>query len=365
MIPLSSVLSILYSLLPSTIVSLVQQSARHTKLFLILGGLTLALLGLQILSSLLNCWTEKYYFALNYRYLTKLNRKAMVIDYAKLESPHGQNQKNFAFGNVNPDDTYGTSNASLLPWRLVQLFSELFGLTSYTVILVILNPLLIVVLLASSVIPYLINQWFNKYCYERREEESAMTRKMVYTTTTKSDLRNVKDAIFYQTAKLLLAFYWKAVHSIVALRQKRARIAFFSIDLVTAVLILVQNAAAYAILIHRVLTGQWIQPRLFSIFPLSQALPAGFRAFWIILLKHNRKAGNSAICVPTLICPIATANRERNRNRTPYCLRIPGRWNSVMFLFAIRRNRRMMPRPGCCRMSASVWRKEKNWRWSA
>lgn len=252
---LSPLLSILYNLIPSMVVSLVDQRASDTALFFALGGITLAAIGLQIFSILLNCWTEKYYFSLNYAYLLKLNRKAMVIDYATLESPHGQNMKSLAFGNVNPDDTYGNSNAAIMPWRLIHLFSSVFGLASYTAILAVLNPLLIVVLLASSIVPYLLNQWFNKYCYQRREEDSALTRKMVYTTTTKSDLRLVKDAIFYKTADLLLSLYWKAVRGIVALRQKKARIAFFSIDLVTAVLILVQNAAAYAILIYRVISG--------------------------------------------------------------------------------------------------------------
>ncbi len=252
---LSPALSILSTLIPSLLVSSVEKGVSDTSLFLMLGGVMLAVVGLQVFRTLMNCWTEKYYFSLNYRYLTKLNRKVMVIDYETLESPHGQNMKNLAFGNVSPDDTYGKSNAAILPWRLINLFSSLFGLTSYTAILLILNPLLIVVLLASSIIPYLLNQWFNKYCYERREEESAMTRKMVYTTTAKSDLKLVKDVIFYKTTDLLLAFYWKAVHGLLALRKKRARLAFFSIDVVSAILILIQNGAAYAILIHRVLIG--------------------------------------------------------------------------------------------------------------
>lgn len=278
-IPLSPVISILYGLIPSLLLALVEQGAGNKSLILTLGSLTLAVLGLHVLTNLLNCWTEKYYFTLNYRYLTKLNRKAMIIDYAVLESPHGQNMKSLAFGNVNPDDTYGTSNASILPWRLVSLFSTLFGLTSYTAILIILNPILIIVLLASSVVPYILNQWFNKYCYDRREEDSALTRKMVYTTTTKSDLKKVKDAIFYRTAKLLLSLYWKAVYAIVALHRKRAKIAFFSIDLVSAILILIQNAAAYAILISRVLNGSMDPSAFVFYFSIITGFAGWFQGF--------------------------------------------------------------------------------------
>ena len=263
---LPPVLSILYSLIPSMAVSLVERGVGDTYLFGALAGVSIAAMALQIFSTLTNAQNEKYYLALNYTYLLKLNRKAMVVDYAYLESPHGQNMKSLAFGNVSPDDTYGNSNAAILPWRLISMFSGLFGLVSYSAILAILNPLLIVVLLASSIIPYLLNQWFNKYCHERREEESALTRKMVYTTTTKSDLRLVKDAIFYKTAGLLLSLYWKAVHSIVSLRQKRMRIAFFSIDIVTAVLVLIQNGAAYAILIYRVLVAGTLDPASFVFY---------------------------------------------------------------------------------------------------
>lgn len=263
---LPPVLSILYSLIPSMAVSLVERGVGDTYLFGALAGVSIAAMALQIFSTLTNAQNEKYYLALNYTYLLKLNRKAMVVDYAYLESPHGQNMKSLAFGNVSPDDTYGNSNAAILPWRLISMFSGLFGLVSYSAILAILNPLLIVVLLASSIVPYLLNQWFNKYCHERREEESALTRKMVYTTTTKSDLRLVKDAIFYKTAGLLLSLYWKAVHSIVSLRQKRMRIAFFSIDIVTAILILIQNGAAYAILIYRVLVAGTLDPASFVFY---------------------------------------------------------------------------------------------------
>lgn len=291
---LSPLISVLYALIPSVVVSSVEQGVGDTSMFLMLGGVMLAVVGLQVFRSLMNCWTEKYYFSLNYRYLIKLNRKAMVIDYAALESPHGQNMKSLAFGNVNPDDTYGNSNAALLPWNLVHLFSSLFGLTSYTAILLILNPLLVVVLLASTVIPYLLNQWFNKYCYERREEESAMTRKMVYTTTTKSNLKLVKDAIFYKTAKLLLSLYWKAVHEIVALRRKRARLAFFSIDLVSAVLILIQNAAAYAILIHRVLTGGMNPASFVFYFSIITGFASWFEGFLYRLSDAQR--GSRQFC---------------------------------------------------------------------
>ena len=263
---LPPILSILYSLIPSMAVSLVERGVGDTYLFGALAGVSIAAMALQIFSTLTNAQNEKYYLALNYTYLLKLNRKAMVVDYAYLESPHGQNMKSLAFGNVSPDDTYGNSNAAILPWRLISMFSGLFGLVSYSAILAILNPLLIVVLLASSIVPYLLNQWFNKYCHERREEESALTRKMVYTTTTKSDLRLVKDAIFYKTAGLLLSLYWKAVHSIVSLRQKRMRIAFFSIDIVTAVLVLIQNGAAYAILIYRVLVAGTLDPASFVFY---------------------------------------------------------------------------------------------------
>lgn len=291
---LPPLVSVLYALIPSLVVSSVERGVGDTSMFWMLGGVMLAVVGMQVFSTLMNCWTEKYYFSLNYRYLTKLNHKAMVISYETLESPHGQNMKNLAFGNVNPDDTYGNSNAAMLPWNLAHLFSSLFGLTSYTAILVILNPLLIVVLLASSVIPYLLNQWFNKYCYERREEVSAMERKMVYTTTTKSNFKLVKDAIFYKTAKLLLSLYWKAVHGIVTLRKKRARLAFFSIDLVSAVLILIQNAAAYAILIHRVLTGSMDPASFVFYFSIITGFANWFGSFLYRLSDAQR--GSRQFC---------------------------------------------------------------------
>ena len=289
---LPPLMSILYSLIPSLAVSLVERGVSDTYLFWALGGVSIAAMALSVFSTLTNAQTEKYYLALNYNYLLKLNRKAMVVDYAYLESPHGQNMKSLAFGNVSPDDTYGNSNAAILPWRLISLFSALFGLASYSAILVVLNPLLIAVLLASSIIPFLLNRWFDKYCHERREEESALTRKMVYTTTTKSDLRLVKDAIFYKTANLLLSLYWKSVHSIVALRQKRMRVAFFSIDIVTALLILLQNGAAYAILIYRVLIAGTLDPASFVFyFSIITGFAGWFQSFLYGLssAQHNSR----------------------------------------------------------------------------
>ena len=263
---LPPVLSLLYSLIPSLAVSLVEEGASDTRLVPVLCGVSLAAMALQIFNTVTGTQNEKYYLALNYTYLLKLNRKAMVVDYAYLESPHGQNMKSLALGNVNPNDTYGNSNAAVLPYHLISTFSGLIGLASYAAILAILNPLLIAVLLASSIIPYLLNQWFNKYCHERREEESALTRKLVYTTTTKSDLRLVKDAIFYKTANLLLSLYWKAVHGIVSLRQKHMRVGFFRVDIVSALLILLQNGAAYAILIYRVLVAGTLDPASFVFY---------------------------------------------------------------------------------------------------
>ena len=259
-------LSILYGLIPSLAVSLVERGESGVRIFWTLCGVSLVAMILSTLSGLANVRNEKFYLALNYAYLFKLNHKAMVIDYSYLESPHGQNMKALALGNVNPDDTYGKSNAAVLPWRLISMFSKLFGLFSYSAILTILNPFLIVVLLVSAIVPYLLNQWFNKYCYERREEESALTRRMVYTTAAKSDLRLVKDAIFYKTSKLLLSLYWKAVHGIISLRQKRMRVGFMVVDIPTAFLVLLQNGAAYAILIYHMLIIGNLDPALFVFY---------------------------------------------------------------------------------------------------
>lgn len=184
--------------LSAAVVSLAEKKAGDAELLLSLGGLSLALMLLYVGQSLMSYRTEMYYFGLNYSYLRDLNRKSMVVDYALLQSPHGQNMRSLADGNVDADDTYGSSNAALLPWRLLNLFSSVFGVFSFAAILSVLNPLLILLLAATTLVPYLTTQRYNKQRHEHREEEIVLGRQFNYIGMNMSNRDKAKDILFYR-----------------------------------------------------------------------------------------------------------------------------------------------------------------------
>ncbi len=251
-IPMETLMPLLGSYLTAAVVSMIENGSSDLTMLATLGILTAVLIGLGILSNVISYHTGNYYFELNYHYLRALNQKSMRIDYALLESPHGQDMRNLASGNVNPEDTYGSSNVATLPWKLVQMFSRLFQLISYSAILAILNPWLILVISAATVIPYFTTQWVNRLEHAHREEVSNLHRQFAYLGNNMSNRNKAKDIIFYRMTAWFLALFWDAVNGILAWRRKFQLVAFFGIDVVSAFLTLLQNVAAYGLLIAQV-----------------------------------------------------------------------------------------------------------------
>ncbi len=125
----------------------------------------------------------------------------------------------------------------------------------YTFLLVSVNPLLLIIILATTIIGYFVNNYLSGYGYRHREEEAEHTKKMDYIDYQASDYSAAKDIRIFGLRPWLNELAKKAMDAYVAFHKKAEGVYLWSriLDIALAFL---RNGIAYAYLISMVLAGE-------------------------------------------------------------------------------------------------------------
>lgn len=87
--------------------------------------------------------------------------------------------------------------------KLFGLFGVLVTIIYYSIVIIRFEPFLFLLLLANTVIPYLMSYRSKKYEYSRQEELSSLTRKQGYINGLMSDFTYGKEIRLYNMSRLL------------------------------------------------------------------------------------------------------------------------------------------------------------------
>jgi ABC-type bacteriocin/lantibiotic exporter with double-glycine peptidase domain len=198
--------------------------------------------------------TQLSAFNIKFKYLEQVNRKVMSMDYAILESPDGQNKKQLAYNNIDAEDLiYDNSNLNNIVNTIINILSEALGLFSYAAIILMLNPILILFLLATTLVPYYVTKHVQKLEYEYRHQWGEYGRKMNYIGYTFVNWNRLKDIILYSMIPMLLSLFWNVIEEMIQWRNKYQKKYFLGVDVVGGLLSLIRNGFAYGVLIYKVL----------------------------------------------------------------------------------------------------------------
>lgn len=138
---------------------------------------------------------------------------------------------------------------------LTELTTNVLGFAFYVALMSSVQPLLILVILLTTVISYLIGNRANEWRYRHREEEADMENQMFYLTRRASNLAAAKDIRIFGLRPWLEELYGKAMEAYIAF-QKKAQRAHLWAKVVDLVLTFLRNAVAYAYLIGLVIGGE-------------------------------------------------------------------------------------------------------------
>ena len=231
-----------------TILSAVERHVSAGELFLTIAGFVLALMLVSAASAYVN--TNTAFGRINVRieiaYL--LNKKAATTSY-----PNVDDDKFKKLLVKSRECTYSSGDATEAIWStLTMLTTNILGFLIYVSLLTSVQPLLILVIFATTLVSFFLGNYLNGYGYRHREEEAEYERQMNYLSMRVEDLTADKDIRIFGLRPWIDELYGKAMSCYTAFHKKAQGVYIWS-PIADLVFTFLRNAIAYAFLISLVL----------------------------------------------------------------------------------------------------------------
>ncbi len=203
--------------------------------------------------------------------IARLNSKVSTTSYPNLFDEKFQKLRAEAARATN-----GNSEATEAVWTtLRELTSNTLGFAAYAALLGSVQPMLMLVILATAAISYFANKRLGEWGYRHRDEEAEYYMQAEYLSTRAKDVSFAKDIRIFGLRPWIEELYAKALRSYDAF-HKKAQGVYFWAGVVDLALSFLRNAVAYAYLIGLVINGGLTVPE----FLLYFSAVGGFAA-WV------------------------------------------------------------------------------------
>lgn len=174
--------------------------------------------------------------------------------------------------------------------NLSSLLTNLLGFVVYLFMVSSLKPFMLVVIIATTIIGYFANIYFNEWYFRHREEQARYTRQMGYSNRVAAEMNWAKDIRLFGMQEWLNDVYNRtlAVYDAFIMRGQSVCLLANVVDAIMAVL---RNGIAYAYLITLTIRGGLSA----SEFLLYFSAVTGFTAWITGILKsvtELRKSSN-------------------------------------------------------------------------
>ena len=248
-IPLVIILPLVVALIPKVIIDIMEQGGGAPQLVVAIPVMTVIAIFLYCTEKVASLWVDDSYMRARYRYLIRINEKTMDMDYELLSSAKGKILRARALRMLE------NQAATIFEGMLVALLSNCLGLISYGGVLATLNPWILVVLILSYGVTWYLNRLVNRYIESKRQEQAENQRRIDYVVFKAIDLAAAKDIRLYSLRRWFIDFGKSLIQkenrivSQIALRR-------WASMAVAALLILLRDGLAYAILIQQVISGE-------------------------------------------------------------------------------------------------------------
>lgn len=251
---LSAVLAVALNLVnlyvSPTLLSAVEIHVSAGELFLTIAGFVLGLMLISAASSYVNTNALFGRISIRIEIMLLLHRKATITSY-----PNVDDDKFIKLLAKARESTFSSAESTEAIWTtLTALTTNIVGFLIYTSLLTTVQPLLILLILVTTLISYFIGNRVNGYGYRHREEEAEYERQMNYLVMCAEDLSAAKDIRIFGLRSWLEELYGKAMSGYTAFHKKVEGVYIWS-PIIDLVLTFLRNAVAYAYLISLVIQG--------------------------------------------------------------------------------------------------------------
>jgi ATP-binding cassette subfamily B protein len=180
--------------------------------------------------------------------VAKIYDKVAMTSYPNVEEQGFLKLLEKSHGTVGGNDDAGEAIWS----TLVELFKNLVGLLLYFAFLLPLDPMILLVTLATGLAGYFFRKRADRWTYDHREEEASYAQKMSYVSNRSGAAAFGKDVRIFGMRGWLEDIYGSTLRLYRAFKARGERVYLWS-SIADVVLTFLRNGVAYAYLISLVL----------------------------------------------------------------------------------------------------------------
>lgn len=234
-----------------TILSAIERHLSVTELLLTIFAFTGGIMLISAVLAYIDANTIFGRLTVRTEIMAMLNKKNATTSYPNIDDEDFQKLNSKAMEAVS-----NNHQATEAIWfTLTELLKNVLGFVIYASLLVSVKPLLLIIILATTIIGYFVNNHLSGYGYRHREEETAHTEKMYYLADQARDYSAAKDIRIFGLRPWLEELAEKSMSAYLAFHKKAEGVYLWSkiFDLVLAFL---RNGIAYVYLISLVIAGK-------------------------------------------------------------------------------------------------------------
>ncbi len=183
--------------------------------------------------------------------IAMLNNKAARTSYPNLENEEFHKLMEQASTKCN-DNLQATEAI----WdTLSKLLLNILGLVFYMSLFLIIKPIMLIIILVTSMISFLINNYLSDYEYRHQDLEAEEYKMLNYLDDVSSSPQFGKDIRIFGLRSWLMELYNKSMNTLNAFNRKVSNVYFWA-SFADLVLAFARNIFAYGYLINLVLNNQ-------------------------------------------------------------------------------------------------------------
>lgn len=235
---------------PPMILAAVERHASISELILTVLCFVLALMFFSALLAYINENIIYGRITLRSTLIALLNKKVMTMSYPNVFDERFKRVRMKAVEAVRTNH-----EATEAIWiTLIEFIQNSLCFIIYVLLLTSVQPLLMLVILLTTLLSYFARSYANEWRYRHREKEAEYEKQMYYLNGLASDLTAAKDIRIFGLRPWIEELYQKVMASYV-LFQKHVQRSYFWANILDLMLTFVRNATAYAYLIKLVIDG--------------------------------------------------------------------------------------------------------------
>ena len=250
-IPLAVLLPLAATYFPKMLIDSIESQQSVRKIVSIIGMYFGALLVVNSIDRFCDSRLTMRQYEISLRYQHAISEKYMRTDYANTDNPDAITKYQHAMS-----DACSGQCAPEFIWRsLMGLFVSLLGIFVYGSVIAVVSPWILVFLFLSSFITYLISKWQRNYIERNKNSWVTIDRKIEYLQSFAQKFDHAKDIRIYRM------FDWLS-DMLTGLQRDRfiwiqkVSVRSFVGTCFNALLTLIRNSAAYAVLVVMVFNNE-------------------------------------------------------------------------------------------------------------